>query len=73
VVKYSKVKQVNQTKHPKPQAAMNHKRILSVNKSLQHLQIKYKGEQLRYTDIQGNYKIDQLDTKVQQCNQIYRI
>ena len=64
VVKYSKVKQVNQTEHPKPQAAMNHERILSTYKCLQHLQIRYKDEQLRYTDIQGKYKIYQLGTKV---------
>jgi hypothetical protein len=39
-----KVSQVNQTKQPKPQAATNHKKILSIYKCLQHSQIRYKDE-----------------------------
>jgi hypothetical protein len=37
VVECSKVKQVNQINHPKPQTAMNHERILSIHKCLQHI------------------------------------
>jgi hypothetical protein len=35
--------------------------------------MRYMNVQIRYTDVQDKDQIDQLDTKVQQCNQIYRI